>query len=136
MVDKELSCGTVQDSCYLKEELVECSVPCGALLDCKHPCTGTCYACKMGRLHIGCKSKCDRTPTCGHLCDFPCTPSCPPCSKPCANFAHTANAPRNVLNHVLPAWSLVTGPVLILLAPSHAECCVIDLLAISHVQSD
>ena len=95
MVDKELSCGhTVQDSCYLKEELVECSVPFGALLDCEHPCTGTCYTCKMGRLHIGCKSKCNRSLTCGHLCDFPCTPSCPPCSKPCANFCTHSRCPK------------------------------------------
>ena len=94
-VDKELSCGhTVQDSCYLKEDLVECSVPCGALLDCEHPCTGTCYTCKMGCLHIRCKSKCDRTLTCGHLCDFPCTPSCPPCSKPCANFCTHSRCPK------------------------------------------
>ncbi|XP_064399168.1 NFX1-type zinc finger-containing protein 1-like [Halichondria panicea] len=102
-LDKELSCGhTVQDSCYLKEELVECSVPCGALLDCEHPCTGTCYTCKMGRLHIGCKSKCNRTLICGHLCDFPCTPSCPPCSKPCANFCTHRRCPRKCFEPCAP----------------------------------
>ena len=102
-VDKELSCGhTVQDSCYLKEELVECSVPCGALLDCEHLCTGTCYTCKMGRLHIGCKSKCNRTLTCGHLCDFPCTPSCPPCSKPCANFCTHSRCPKKCFEPCTP----------------------------------
>ncbi len=50
-------------------------------------------------------------------------------------FAPTAVAPRSALSRVFRAWSNVTGPVYILNAPSHAECHVIDLLAISHVQS-
>ncbi len=102
-VDKTLSCGHIVEAfCFLKEELIECSQPCGTSLDCEHPCTGTCYSCKMGRLHTGCKSKCNRTLTCGHLCDFPCTPSCPPCSKPCANFCTHSRCPKKCFEPCAP----------------------------------
>ncbi len=93
----------------------------------------------MGRLHIGCKSKCD----CKKIAEHEVT-SVPFLAHQAAlhapshvpTFAPTAIALINVLNHVLHAWSVVTGPALISSALSHAECYVIDLLAINHVQSD
>ena len=94
-IDKHLPCGhTIQDSCYLKEELVECSEKCSAILDCGHPCPGTCHTCNLGRLHIQCQAQCNRILTCGHECDFRCTPSCPPCSKPCSNFCTHSHCPK------------------------------------------
>ena len=95
LVDKHLTCGhTVQDFCYLKEEHVECTELCDALLDCEHPCPGTCHSCKMGRLHTRCTAECGRTLTCGHICEFPCTPSCPPCSKRCRNYCNHSRCPK------------------------------------------
>ncbi len=86
-VEKKLSCGhTVQADCYVKPELVVCSVPCTSLLECEHECSGTCGECHRGRLHVQCKVKCDRTLICEHICKFPCTPTCPPCTEVCKNF--------------------------------------------------
>ncbi len=102
-VDKNLSCGhTVPGPCYLREDLIECPIPCNTLLDCEHKCPGTCFLCKMGRLHIGCTSKCDRILTCGHACEFPCTPSCPPCIKPCANFCKHNRCPKKCFEPCAP----------------------------------
>ena len=103
LVDKQLPCGhTVESFCHLKEDEVKCSHPCGVLLDCEHQCTGTCYSCNMGRLHLGCTSKCDRILTCGHSCEFPCTPSCPPCTKPCDNFCTHSRCPKKCFEPCAP----------------------------------
>ena len=103
LVDKALPCGhTVQDACCLKTESIVCSVPCDSVLDCEHTCPGTCGTCYMGRLHTGCTSECNRKLICGHICDFPCTPSCPPCTKPCPNFCNHSRCPKKCFEPCTP----------------------------------
>ena len=47
---------------------------------------GDCSSCLRGRVHVPCKSKCDRPLFCGHNCSESCTRNCPPCQKVCANY--------------------------------------------------
>ncbi|XP_021953554.2 NFX1-type zinc finger-containing protein 1 [Folsomia candida] len=50
---------------------------------CGHKCSGTCGSCSGGRFHVKCDSPCGRSLVCGHVCEFPCSSECPPCTKPC-----------------------------------------------------
>ncbi|KAK3595714.1 hypothetical protein CHS0354_025336 [Potamilus streckersoni] len=62
-----------------------CKIPCRAVLDCGHLCSGTCGKCHQGRLHMPCRKKCERILICGHHCIADCTEVCPPCEKECMN---------------------------------------------------
>ena len=53
----------------------KCEEPCGALLECGHPCPGTCSRWAGGRLHQPCSHPCNRNLACGHACKFSCLPS-------------------------------------------------------------
>ncbi|XP_021964846.2 NFX1-type zinc finger-containing protein 1-like [Folsomia candida] len=70
------------------EVLAHCSQKCGYTFPetdggCGHKCSGTCGTCSGGRFHVKCDSPCGRLLVCGHVCEFPCSSECPPCSKPC-----------------------------------------------------
>ncbi|GLG94920.1 Uncharacterized protein GBIM_02000 [Gryllus bimaculatus] len=43
-----------------------CQVPCSAVLECGHTCTGTCGSCRQGRVHLPCKNQSKITLACGH----------------------------------------------------------------------
>ena len=62
----------------------DCSVPCGATLECDHRCKGKCGECRMGRLHKRCGLRCGRLLVCSHTCKASCY-SCPPCPMKCEN---------------------------------------------------
>ena len=49
-----------------------------------------------------CQSKCGRTLACGHECDFPCTPTCPPCMKECNNYCIHSRCPRRCYERCMP----------------------------------
>ena len=94
-VDKALPCGhTVEDSCFLPVEWIKCPKKCGTLLECGHPCVGTCSECNYGRLHVCCQQSCGRQMVCGHTCGFPCASNCPPCIRPCNNYCVHSNCPK------------------------------------------
>ncbi|GFO25459.1 nfx1-type Zinc finger-containing protein 1-like, partial [Plakobranchus ocellatus] len=61
---------------------VLCPEPCPILLECEHPCSGTCGLCHNGRLHVSCQEICKKILICGHSCRDKCG-SCPPCTRPC-----------------------------------------------------
>ena len=82
LVKKEdWSCGhTSTAACSATQ--ANCKVPCGAILECGHPCTGTCGECRQGRVHKACKVKCKRLLICSHECGRNCN-DCGPCTRPC-----------------------------------------------------
>ena len=85
-VTKRFECGhTLEVPCHLRHENGLCSEPCVSLLECGHPCTGTCGECLGGRRHKSCRSQCGRTLVCSHECAYPCTKNCPPCEASCEN---------------------------------------------------
>ena len=63
----------------------DCPVPCRAILSCKHPCSGKCGECRMGRVHKRCKLRCGRVLVCSHVCREACVMPCPPCTRKCEN---------------------------------------------------
>ena len=63
----------------------DCPVPCQAILECGHRCSGACGECRMGRVHKRCTSRCERVLVCSHVCKAHCTSSCRPCSMRCEN---------------------------------------------------
>ncbi|XP_040837269.1 NFX1-type zinc finger-containing protein 1 [Ochotona curzoniae] len=78
-----VKCGNVED---LKYGLpVKCTSKCGTILDCGHPCPGSCYSCFEGRFHERCQKPCKRLLICSHKCQEPCIGECPPCQRPCQN---------------------------------------------------
>ena len=84
MIDHRFPCGHTQKiQCYKKEDAV-CPKPCGDILHCEHPCTGTCGKCVQGRLHEQCRNDCKRILVCGHICKDKCN-NCPPCTNRCEN---------------------------------------------------
>ncbi|XP_046669546.1 NFX1-type zinc finger-containing protein 1-like isoform X2 [Homalodisca vitripennis] len=67
-----------------EEELMQfCVEPCGKILTCKHPCSGSCSECMQGRIHKVCDQPCGNVLICGHSCPVPCREVCPPCDQPC-----------------------------------------------------
>ncbi|KAH9499460.1 NFX1-type zinc finger-containing protein 1 [Bulinus truncatus] len=78
---------STEDDSYL------CPHPCGLLLECEHPCQGTCGKCLNGRLHINCLQKCKKILICGHECKDKCN-SCPPCMQPCDVACQHSSCPK------------------------------------------
>lgn len=80
---QQVKCGSVED---LKYGLpVKCTTECGSILDCGHPCPGSCHSCFEGRFHERCQQPCKRLLICSHKCQEPCTGECPPCQRTCQN---------------------------------------------------
>ncbi|XP_025119095.2 NFX1-type zinc finger-containing protein 1 isoform X2 [Bubalus bubalis] len=80
---QQMKCGNVED---LKHGLpVQCTTKCGSILDCGHPCPGSCHSCFEGRFHERCQQPCKRLLICSHKCQEPCTGECPPCQRTCQN---------------------------------------------------
>ncbi|XP_054429592.1 NFX1-type zinc finger-containing protein 1 [Pteronotus mesoamericanus] len=80
---QQVKCGNVED---LKYDLpVKCTTKCGAILDCGHPCPGSCHSCFEGRFHERCQQPCKRLLICSHKCQEPCIGECPPCQRTCQN---------------------------------------------------
>ena len=73
---------------------VDCSVRCGATLECDHPCEGKCGECRMGRVHKRCTLTCGRVLVCSHTCKASCNKSCPPCSAKCENRCVHSRCPK------------------------------------------
>ncbi|XP_061486653.1 NFX1-type zinc finger-containing protein 1 isoform X2 [Rhineura floridana] len=86
-----LKCGHSQEVlCSTAAEMevgrpVPCKTKCHSVLDCGHPCPGSCQSCFGGRFHEPCRSPCKRFLVCSHKCLQPCTSDCPPCQQPCQN---------------------------------------------------
>ncbi|XP_004687522.1 PREDICTED: NFX1-type zinc finger-containing protein 1 [Condylura cristata] len=91
MVTKKLKCGHSQQvKCGNVEDIkhglpVKCTTKCDAVLDCGHPCPGSCHSCFEGRFHERCQKPCKRLLICSHKCQEPCTGECPPCQRTCQN---------------------------------------------------
>lgn len=72
-------------------ENYKCSTPCSRLLECGHPCPGTCSQCKpkvgeQAEIHQKCRKVCGRRmKACNHTCQKPChgDEDCGTCSAPC-----------------------------------------------------
>ncbi|XP_008580068.1 PREDICTED: NFX1-type zinc finger-containing protein 1 isoform X2 [Galeopterus variegatus] len=78
-----VKCGNVKD---LEFDLpVKCTTKCGTILDCGHPCPGSCHTCYEGRFHERCQQPCKRLLICSHKCQEPCIGECPPCQRTCQN---------------------------------------------------
>lgn len=94
-IEKTLPCGhKVKDLCSHLTSKTKCPEKCETLLECGHPCVGTCGECYAGRLHVRCSQNCGRQLVCGHTCNFPCASTCPPCTKLCSNFCTHSQCPK------------------------------------------
>ena len=83
-VERKWPCGhLVTAKCCNGPDTIPCPQPCGAELNCKHTCSGTCGECIEGRLHRSCTSTCNKKLPCGHHCSHNCSEICPPCNRPC-----------------------------------------------------
>jgi len=86
-VPKKLICGHTNDI-YCNKNVndidIICSKKCGASLDCKHICEGTCGSCCDNTLHQPCKKTCGKTLICAHLCLKKCGEACV-CEQICEN---------------------------------------------------
>ncbi|GAB5569115.1 NFX1-type zinc finger-containing protein 1 [Prionailurus iriomotensis] len=80
---QQVKCGNVEDLVY--DLPVKCTTKCGTILDCGHPCPGTCHSCFEGRFHERCQQPCKRLLICSHKCQEPCIGECPPCQRTCQN---------------------------------------------------
>ncbi|EPY88320.1 NFX1-type zinc finger-containing protein 1 [Camelus ferus] len=80
---QQVKCGHVED--LMCDMPVKCTTKCGAILDCGHPCPGSCHSCFEGRFHERCQQPCKRLLICSHKCQEPCTGECPPCQRTCQN---------------------------------------------------
>ncbi|XP_053098833.1 LOW QUALITY PROTEIN: NFX1-type zinc finger-containing protein 1-like [Hemicordylus capensis] len=91
MVPATLQCGHSQlVPCSVAAEVRDgqpepCRAQCPGLLECGHPCPGSCGSCASGRFHQPCRQPCQRLLVCAHLCRQPCGRECPPCQEPCQN---------------------------------------------------
>ena len=94
-VRRVLGCGHSQKvPCSIAPSDYKCQEQCATLLECGHPCPGTCSKCAGGRLHQPCSHPCDRNLACGHVCKFPCTNACPPCEQRCKNYCNHSKCPK------------------------------------------
>ncbi|XP_019799428.1 NFX1-type zinc finger-containing protein 1 [Tursiops truncatus] len=80
---QKVKCGHVEDLRY--DLPVKCTTKCGTILDCGHPCPGSCHSCFKGRFHERCQQPCNRLLICSHKCQEPCIGECPPCQRTCQN---------------------------------------------------
>ncbi|XP_045385200.1 NFX1-type zinc finger-containing protein 1 [Lemur catta] len=80
---QQVKCGNVEDLAYGLP--VKCTTKCGTILDCGHPCPGSCNSCFEGRFHERCQQPCKRLLICSHKCQEPCIGECPPCQRTCQN---------------------------------------------------
>lgn len=80
---QQVKCGNVEDLKY--DFPVKCTTKCGTILDCRHPCPGSCHSCFEGRFHERCQQPCKRLLICSHECQEPCISECPPCQRTCQN---------------------------------------------------
>ncbi|XP_059164960.1 NFX1-type zinc finger-containing protein 1-like isoform X2 [Physella acuta] len=87
LVPKEIpSCGHVNNvECHLDASKALCSHPCEEILDCEHPCSGTCGRCKSDKKHQECRVPKECMWPCGHVSRIPCNknPSSITCPKQC-----------------------------------------------------
>ncbi|XP_059169638.1 NFX1-type zinc finger-containing protein 1-like [Physella acuta] len=87
LVPKEIpSCGHVNNvECHLDASKALCSHPCKEILDCEHPCSGTCGRCKSDEKHQECRVPKECMWPCGHVSRIPCNknPSSITCPKQC-----------------------------------------------------
>ncbi|ESO98816.1 hypothetical protein LOTGIDRAFT_114056 [Lottia gigantea] len=84
VVAKNWPCGHIGNIVCEQFDYSFCRQPCGLVLECGHPCTGTCSDCFSGRLHKPCGQRCTKNLICDHKCQSKCS-YCPPCEKACAN---------------------------------------------------
>ena len=92
---RTLGCGHDQKvPCWIAPSDYKCQEQCVTLLECGHPCPGTCSKCAGGRLHQPCSHPCERNLACGHMCKFPCTNACPPCEQRCRNYCNHSKCPK------------------------------------------
>uniref|UniRef100_A0A8C5L5Q0 Zinc finger, NFX1-type containing 1 n=1 Tax=Jaculus jaculus TaxID=51337 RepID=A0A8C5L5Q0_JACJA len=90
-VTVKLKCGHSQQvKCCNVEDIkyglpVKCTTKCDAILECGHPCPGSCHSCFEGRFHERCQQPCKCLLICAHKCQEPCTGECPPCQRMCQN---------------------------------------------------
>ncbi|XP_015334920.1 NFX1-type zinc finger-containing protein 1 [Marmota marmota marmota] len=80
---QQVKCGNVEDLKY--DMPVKCTTKCDTILDCGHPCPGSCHSCFEGRFHERCQQPCKRLLICSHKCQEPCIGECPPCQRTCQN---------------------------------------------------
>lgn len=69
--------------CYMNPTAYTCQKMCGAVLSCGHSCTGKCYDCLEGSVHVVCSKKCNKKLPCGHVCPNFCGVPCLPCTVIC-----------------------------------------------------
>ena len=94
-VEKTLQCGhDIECFCHELTDSITCPEKCSTLLDCGHPCVGTCGECYLGRLHVRCHQNCGRQLVCGHTCNYPCASTCPPCMAQCNNSCVHSHCPK------------------------------------------
>ncbi|KAM6979789.1 NFX1-type zinc finger-containing protein 1 [Aplochiton taeniatus] len=87
-VPLQLECGHRQeDFCFYERSTREpdCRTPCDHVLQCGHPCTGSCSRCHQGRFHASCSHGCQRVLVCSHGCQDRCRSDCQSCRRPCEN---------------------------------------------------
>ncbi|XP_077192287.1 NFX1-type zinc finger-containing protein 1 [Paroedura picta] len=100
MVQVTLRCGHSQEvKCCAAADVaagkpVQCQGRCLSVLECGHPCKGSCHSCCTGRFHERCQRPCKRLLICSHQCREPCTRECPPCQEPCQNRCGHSCCPR------------------------------------------
>ena len=110
LVDRSLPCGhKYKILCYQNPRKVSCPEPCKKILDCDHECSGTCGDCQGGRLHTQCQYECGRQLVCGHICKFPCTPNCPPCTHLCNNYCVHSHCSKKCYEPSVHVWNPVNG---------------------------
>nr|XP_034979822.1 NFX1-type zinc finger-containing protein 1 [Zootoca vivipara] len=89
---QKVPCSAVAEMAYGRP--IRCKTKCDSVLECGHPCPGSCHACFGGRFHQPCRSPCKRLLVCGHQCRQPCTGDCPPCRQPCQNRCIHSRCPK------------------------------------------
>ncbi|XP_033009836.1 LOW QUALITY PROTEIN: NFX1-type zinc finger-containing protein 1 [Lacerta agilis] len=89
---QKAQCSAVAEMAYGRP--ICCKTKCNSILECGHPCPGSCHACFGGRFHQPCRSPCKRLLVCGHQCRQPCTKDCPPCRQPCQNRCVHSRCPN------------------------------------------
>ncbi|XP_053250798.1 NFX1-type zinc finger-containing protein 1 [Podarcis raffonei] len=89
---QEVPCSAASEMAYGRP--IRCNTKCDSILECGHPCPGSCHTCFGGRFHQPCRSPCKRPLVCGHQCRQPCTRDCPPCRQPCQNRCIHSRCPK------------------------------------------
>ena len=90
----ELGCGhSKKVFCYQTSMTQECSTRCSSILECGHPCPGTCHSCSGARLHSMCGQPCGRLLVCGHVCRERCGQPCL-CQAQCETVCGHSNCTR------------------------------------------